>query len=92
MRKIDLNGVGVRVRALRESLDLTGADFATAIGIDPSSLSKIEQGKKALRAEMAFQIAETWSVPMDYLYRGRMVDIPQSLESKLLNRLTQGQR
>jgi transcriptional regulator with XRE-family HTH domain len=80
--------VGRRVTALREHHGKTKAEFAKSVQIDATSLGNIERGKKPLKADMAFRIAERWGVPMDYLYRGRLTEIPESLADSLMKHLT----
>lgn len=83
--KIDLAAVGHRLEKLRIALDLNKGEFASSFGIDPSSYSKVIRGDKPLKADMAFEISEKWGVTMDYLYRGRLVDLPDALATKLRN-------
>ncbi len=80
--------VGRRVTALREHYGKNKAEFAESVQIDQTSLGNIERGKKPLKADMAYRIAERWGVPMDYLYRGRLTEIPDSLADSLMQRLT----
>ena len=75
----DRNEVARRMVALREALGLIPSEFADSVGIDRSSLTKIEKGEKALHADHAFRISQRYAVPMDYLYRGILRDLPASL-------------
>lgn len=86
---IDPDRVAERLEAIRLALGLTGKDFAHSFGCDPSSYSKIIRGEKPLKADMGYAIAERWGVPMDYLYRGRLTDLPESLAKALRNNETQ---
>jgi transcriptional regulator with XRE-family HTH domain len=83
--------VGLRLIALREFHGRTRSDFAGSVGIDPTSYGKIEKGRKPLKADMAFKIAERWGVSMDYLYRGRMTELPANLADSLMKSLTNQQ-
>lgn len=80
--------VGHRLVALREHHDKTRAEFATSVGIDPTSYGRIEKGLKPLKADMAFRIAERWGVSMDFLYRGRLTELPENLANSLMKNLT----
>jgi transcriptional regulator with XRE-family HTH domain len=80
---IDLQNVGQRLEAVREALGLQKGEFAQSFDVDPSSYSKIIKGEKPLKADMAFMIAEKWGISMDYLYRGRLSDLPASVAEKL---------
>lgn len=77
--------VARRLTLAREALGLKKSEMADSVGIDRSSYTKIENGDKVLNADMAFAIAERWGVSMDYLYRGRLTDLPASIASKLRN-------
>lgn len=87
MPRIDMTGVGLRLEALRSALNLSRKDFASSFGLDPSSYTKTVDGDKLLRSEAAFAISERWGVSMDYLYRGRFTDIPESLRETILKNL-----
>jgi len=78
------HAVGRRLTALREYHGKTRADFAESVQIDKTSYGKIEKGTKPLKADMAFRIAERWGVSMDFLYRGRLTELPESLANSLL--------
>ncbi|WP_171043012.1 helix-turn-helix domain-containing protein [Maritimibacter alexandrii] len=82
--RVDLDGVGRRLEALREALGLTRKEFAESFGLDASSYTKTAAGEKALRSEAGFIISERWGVSMDFLYRGRMNDLPDSLRQQIL--------
>lgn len=84
--------VGERLTALREHHAKTRADFAASVGIDPTSYGRIEKGLKPLKAEMAYKIAERWGVSMDFLYRGRLTEVPPKLADALMQALTHRQR
>lgn len=67
---------------------MTKAAFADSVTIDRTSYIRIERGEKPLKADMAFKIAERWGVSMDYLYRGRLTELPASLADSLMKNLT----
>ena len=68
---------------VREANSVEKGEFAKTIGVDPSTYSKIIQGKASLRADNAYIVAEKWGVSMDYLYRGRLTDLPENLARAL---------
>ena len=80
---IDLESVAERLEKLRLALDLAKGEFARSFGLDESSYSKMIRARKPLKVDYAFEIAERWGVTMDYLYRGRLTDLPASLATKL---------
>lgn len=90
MPRIDMAGVGRRLEALRHALDLSRKDFADSFGLDPSSYTKTVDGEKQLRSEAAYVIAERWNVSMDYIFRGRLADLPEHLRESVLKHLNTG--
>lgn len=83
--------VGGRLEALRLFHGLNKNDFSKSVGIDATSYGKIEKGLKPLKADMAFRIAERWGVSMDFLYRGRLTELPDKLADHLMSSLTHTQ-
>lgn len=73
--------VGPRVIAMRETLKLSKAEFADSIGLDRSTLTKIEKGAKGLDIAMAERIAVLYGFGLDYIYRGDLDDIPNHLRA-----------
>lgn len=90
MPRIDMAGVGRRLEALRQALNLSRKDFADSFGLDPSSYTKTVDGEKQLRSEAAYIIAERWGVSMDYMFRGRLADLPEHLRESILKHLNAG--
>lgn len=86
--QIDLLGVGRRLDVLREATGLEKGVFADVSGIDRSSYSKIIQGTKPLKAEMAYAVSLRWNVSMDYLYRGVLDNLPSNLSASIIASLT----
>ncbi|WP_253949476.1 helix-turn-helix domain-containing protein [Mangrovicoccus sp. HB161399] len=81
--RIDLNGVSRRLLAVRTTSGLPSGEFADSVGIDRSSYSKIEAGKKPLNLEMGFRVSEKWGVSMDYLYRGLLRGLDPDIATSL---------
>ena len=88
--RIDMQGVGLRLEAMRHALVLSRKDFAVSFGLDPSSYTKTVDGEKLLRSEAAYVIAERWGVSMDYIFRGRLTDLPEHLRESILKHLNAG--
>jgi transcriptional regulator with XRE-family HTH domain len=80
--------VGRRLVALREHRGLTRAEMANSVDIDPTSYGRIEKGLKPLKHDMCFRIAERYGVSMDFLYRGRLTELPAALADALMRNLT----
>ncbi len=79
--------VAVRLRAAREALALSKADFADQIGIDRSSYTKIEKGEKPLLAREAHRIWLLYHIDMNYIYLGEVGGLPVNLSSKVMTHL-----
>lgn len=54
--------VGERIRLIREAVGLQAQDLATRVGLDPTVVSKIENGKRAIKAVELARIAEALKV------------------------------
>jgi len=76
--------VGPRVRAMRETMALSPSQLADAIGLDRSTLSKIEQGKTGLSLAAGEAIADQFGFGMNFLYRGDVSDVPDRHRARLL--------
>jgi transcriptional regulator with XRE-family HTH domain len=79
--------VGERVTALRMALHLSKAEFADALGLDRSSLTKIEAGKKGLDIVIGAKIAEMYGFGLDFIYRGQLTDAPEGQRSIVLGEI-----
>jgi hypothetical protein len=84
MPKIDMATVGMRLEGLRKALALEKGAFADSFGLDPSSYSKVINGNKPLKSEHAFTIAERWGVTMDFIYRGDMSRISDTMRKSIM--------
>ncbi|MGX1811812.1 XRE family transcriptional regulator [Nocardia sp. NPDC055321] len=72
--------VGVRLRRLRESKDLSLADLHRLTGISKSTLSRLESGNRKPSLELLLPIAAALGVPLDDIVAApRIVDprLPQ---------------
>ncbi|WP_157982296.1 helix-turn-helix transcriptional regulator [Oceanicella sp. SM1341] len=75
--------VSLRLRALREALDISQSQFADAIGHDRSSYSKVESGKEGLSLRYAQIMCDLYGIGLDFIYRGDFRDLPDNLASKV---------
>jgi DNA-binding XRE family transcriptional regulator len=60
--------IGRKIRALRQKLQLTGADLATEANISPGMLSKIENGGISPSLSTLQSLAEALNVPMTIFF------------------------
>jgi Zn-dependent peptidase ImmA (M78 family)/transcriptional regulator with XRE-family HTH domain len=54
--------VGDRIRLIREAVGLQAQDLAVRVGLDPTAISKIENGKRAIKAVELARIAQALKV------------------------------
>ncbi|MES2814506.1 MAG: helix-turn-helix transcriptional regulator [Pseudomonadota bacterium] len=83
--------VGARVTAMRLALQLSKAQFADSLGLDRSSLTKIEAGSKGLDIVTGAKIAEIYGFGLDFIYRGTLTDVPEAHRSEVLAELRSAQ-
>ena len=76
--------VGPRVTAIRETLGLSKAQFADTIGVDRSSLTKIEKGEAGLDIAVGERIAGLFGYGLDFIYRDDLSDVPQDARPQLM--------
>ncbi|MGO4917675.1 helix-turn-helix transcriptional regulator [Pseudogemmobacter sp. W21_MBD1_M6] len=76
--------VALRVHAIREALKLTKAEFADAIALDRSSLTKIEKGEAGLDIAVAERIYHIYGFGLNFIYANDLTDVPRELHSDLI--------
>lgn len=59
--------MGARIRELRKSSGMAVTELAETIGIDHSTLSNYEAGRKSPSNEIATRLCRYFDVSMDYL-------------------------
>lgn len=77
---------GERVNQIRKTLDLTLEKFGEKLGVQKSSISKIEKDRVALSDQMAKSICREYNVNYDYLMYGEgemFDDLPQTIVNEL---------
>lgn len=79
--------VGPRITALRETLCLSKAQFADSIGLDRSSLTKVEKGDMGLDIAAGERVAALYGFGLDFIYRGDLSDVPLNLRPALMANL-----
>lgn len=79
--------VGHRITAIRQTLGMTKAELAQSIGLDPSTLTKVEKGKAGLDIAMGAIIATQYGYGLDFIYLGDLSDVPLELRPRLVQNL-----
>jgi len=59
--------IGNNVAKYRNQIGITQADLAEKVGISPAFISKVERGKKMVKVQTLFAIAQTLNVSCDAL-------------------------
>ncbi len=59
----EVNGIGARVKALRQERGLTGARLAEKVGICGAQISRLENGRQGFRSGTLVRIAKALKVP-----------------------------
>ncbi|MGO1532403.1 MAG: helix-turn-helix domain-containing protein, partial [Micrococcaceae bacterium] len=62
-----LDAIGPRLRALRQSRELTLAEAADASGLSISILSRVETGRRQPTLDVLIPLARTYQVALDQL-------------------------
>ncbi len=68
--KMDLVGIGSRLKDIRKKLDFTQKEFAETMTITMVTLSDVETGKKRPSSEMLFSLSKLYDVNLDFLLFG----------------------
>lgn len=63
--------IGLRIKELREEKNMTRLEFSDSIGIDNSTLGKIEKGTAGLPKPAILEITSKYGVSYDWLIFGR---------------------
>ena len=73
-RKIDVKGLGERIRWLRKKRGLTLIEISKATAIDPATISRIENGKMPGTLDSHVRIAEALGVRLPELYENVLLE------------------
>lgn len=77
---------GERIKEIRTTLGKTLEEFGEKLGVQKSSISKIERGDRALTEQMALAICREYNVSYDFLMtgEGEMFDnLPETILDEL---------
>ncbi|EGD46162.1 helix-turn-helix domain protein [Ruminiclostridium papyrosolvens DSM 2782] len=69
-KKLDLKGIGLRIRSEREKIGLTREQFAEQVGISPLYVGQIERGQRAMSLKTFVKIADSLHANTDFLIYG----------------------
>lgn len=75
--------IGARLRAAREALGLTQAEFYRRAGIAQNAYSQYESGKRLLTLNQAIKLRDAFGLSLDWLFQGDLAAMPHALAAKL---------
>lgn len=78
-----MEDIGRRIVALRESMNLTGTQFAARMDLTPQQLSNWEKGTKRPEVSAAIRVCGRTGATLDWIYRGERAGLPLSLLNAL---------
>lgn len=69
--KMDLAGIGTRLKDIRKKLNLRQKEFADVLNTTMVTLSDIETGKKRPGSDILFILSDVYKVNLDFLLHGQ---------------------
>lgn len=75
--------VAARLRRVREIMGMDQKTFAAKAGLLPQTYGPFETGKRALTLTAAKRIRRAHSIPLEFMYFGKIGDLPQRIAAKL---------
>lgn len=85
-RKLD-NGMGTRLREIREELHLSREVLAEQMQISPRYLAELETGAKSMSAMTIYKACKSLSISADYLMFGKAEKSDTSAIVEMLSKL-----
>lgn len=82
--------VGIRLRALREVLELSAKDLCAMLNVEPNTWSQWENGKRMADLLAMARLCDISHVDLDYIYLGKFDALPFPLVSDLQKKLIFG--
>ncbi len=83
--EIDRKGMGSRIKARREALNMTRKELAERIPISAKYMADIEYGTKLPAMDKFFKLVQVLGVSSDYLFFGDEADMPDDERKKRLS-------
>jgi transcriptional regulator with XRE-family HTH domain len=84
--------VGLRIRELRELLQLSREQFSEQCDISPSFLSAVENGRKSITSKTIYKMCTTFHVSADYLIFGKDEDFETDVVIEMLHAIKPNSR
>ena len=77
--------VGLRIREVREALDMTREQFSEKCNISSSFLAAVESGKKAITSKTLYKICSSINISADYFIRGNTESFETDMILEMIN-------
>lgn len=84
LKELDNTAIGARIRARRESLNMTRADLAARIPLNEKSVSEIEYGNRGLSVKTLFRLGQILGLSTDYILEGTPDDLTEEEQKSIL--------
>jgi transcriptional regulator with XRE-family HTH domain len=84
---MNLDEIGRRLRATRETLGLTQEEAAAIGVISDKAWSMWEQGERTPAVGSMLRIRDRFGISLDWIYAGDPARLPHELAQRLLNRV-----
>lgn len=79
--------VGLRIREVRESLNLTREQFCSKCDISESFLAAVERGQKSITSKTIYKICTSLNISSDYIVLGKNNGYEPDVVLELFNSL-----
>jgi transcriptional regulator with XRE-family HTH domain len=79
--------IGERLRAYREAIGLSQAEFARMAGVSPQALNNWERGRQRPDLDSGIALCLAHNMPMDWTYFGKAAEIKDGISRKIDRRL-----
>lgn len=77
--------IGLRIREIREVLNMTREEFSEKCDISTSFLSAVENGKKAITSKTLYKICDAANISADYIIHGKHEDFETDMIIEMLH-------
>ena len=77
--------IGLRIREVREVLNMTREEFSEKCNISTSFLSAVENGKKAITTKTLCKICNATTISADYIIYGKHEDFETDMIIEMLH-------
>ncbi|SHI90637.1 DNA-binding transcriptional regulator, XRE-family HTH domain [Wenxinia saemankumensis] len=75
--------MAARLKRVREILGLSKKDFAERAGLTEQTYGPFENGKRDLSLQSAKALRATYGLPLEFLYFGKIDDLPTRISRAL---------